>query len=146
VPGDMKSEVKGTVRYEERGQGYRDVENLGNTAIAKLVRILATLDDPAAGMDTVTLLLGVMSEGRKRGKTRRRNVGEWEILAWAGGVAECAGVGVLEQCVVASYATDGSSNKLPFSESLRHMQPWIDWAHFVPILSFAAAWRQARGR
>jgi hypothetical protein len=25
----MKSEVKGTVRYEERGQGYRDVEKVG---------------------------------------------------------------------------------------------------------------------
>jgi hypothetical protein len=30
------------------------------------------------------------------------------------------------RCVVASIATDGSSNKLPFSECLRHMQPWID--------------------
>jgi hypothetical protein len=25
----MKSEVKGTVRYEERGQGYRDFEKVG---------------------------------------------------------------------------------------------------------------------
>jgi hypothetical protein len=25
----MKSEVKGTVRYEERGEGYRDVEKVG---------------------------------------------------------------------------------------------------------------------
>jgi hypothetical protein len=25
----MKSEVKVTVRYEERGQGYRDVEKVG---------------------------------------------------------------------------------------------------------------------
>jgi hypothetical protein len=25
----MKSEVKGTVRYEERGQGYRDVKKIG---------------------------------------------------------------------------------------------------------------------
>jgi hypothetical protein len=25
----MKSEVKGTARYEERGQGYRDIEKVG---------------------------------------------------------------------------------------------------------------------
>jgi hypothetical protein len=25
----MKSEVKGTMRYEERGQGYRDIEKVG---------------------------------------------------------------------------------------------------------------------
>lgn len=43
----------------------------------------------------------------------------------------CQTVDMSVQCVVASTATDGSSNKLPFSESLRHMQPWIDRTHFV---------------
>jgi hypothetical protein len=36
----MNSEVKGTVRYEERGQGYCDVEKIGKHCVRDLIYIL----------------------------------------------------------------------------------------------------------
>jgi hypothetical protein len=73
----------------------------------------------------------------------RRTEGDTCVGRQCGGM--CQTVYMWVQCVVASTATDGGSNKLPFSESLRHMQPWIDRTHFVAPLSHLRASKREGG-